>query len=145
MDTKQFDWQPIYFGIFSVTVVSTVVITGLFGCSGCSNWLDFVDAGTPKGVIYATFIVSSLEAIRIMVMLPADYLRIKLIEPLKQSLRDEGEAKGKEEGRAEMREEFLDWLRRKEESEREGREFYEPAPGTEGNSSANRNGSATKG
>ena len=108
-------------------------------CSGCSRWLEWlepIESATARGVLYATAIVSTIEVIR-MVMLPADYLRQKFVESLKQ--------RQKEEGREEMRVEFLSWLQRKEEAEREGREFNEPVPGTEGNSSANRNGSATKG
>ena len=111
----------------------------LNGCSGCSRWLEWlepIESATARGVLYATAIVSTIEVIR-MVMLPADYLRQKFIEPLKE--------RQKEEGREEMRVEFLSWLQRKEEAEREGREFNEPVPGTEGNSSANRNGSTTKG
>ena len=77
-----------------------------------------------------------------MVLLPADYLRQKFVESRETERQKE---EGREEGREEMRVEFLSWLQRKEEAEREGREFNEPVPGTEGNSSANRNGSATKG
>ena len=108
-------------------------------CEGCFDWQDWVElikSSTANGILYATAIVSFVEVGR-MVLLPADYLRQKFIEPLKE--------RQKEEGREEMRVEFLSWLQRKEEAEREGREFDEPVPGTEGNSSANRNGSATKG
>ena len=108
-------------------------------CEGCFDWQDWVElikSSTANGILYATAIVSFVEVGR-MVLLPADYLRQKFIEPLKE--------RQKEEGREEMRVEFLSWLQRKEEAEREGREFNEPVPGTEGNSSANRNGSTTKG
>ena len=113
-------------------------------CEGCFDWQDWVElikSSTANGILYATAIVSFVEVGR-MVLLPADYLRQKFIEPLKERQKEEGQ---KEEGREEMRVEFLSWLQRKEEAEREGREFNEPVPGTEGNSSANRNGSATKG
>ena len=81
-----------------------------------------------------------------MVLLPADYLRQKFIEPLKERQKEEGRAQGRVEGRiegrSEMREEILNWFQRKEEAEREGREFNEPMPGTEVNGSANRDGSS---
>ena len=81
-----------------------------------------------------------------MVLLPADYLRQKFIEPLKERQKEEGRAEGRAEGRVEgrveMREEILGWLQRKEEAEREGRDFNEPMPGTEVNGSANRDGSS---
>ena len=152
MGTSSRKWQPIYFSIFSVTIVVTMVATVVLnGCSGCSRlleWLEPIESATARGVLYATAIVSTIEVIR-MVMLPADYLRQKFIEPLKERQKEEGREEGRTEGlaegRAEMRAEFEAWLQRKEEAEREGREFNEPVPGTEGNSSANRNGSATKG
>ena len=85
-----------------------------------------------------------------MVLLPADYLRQKFIEPLKERQKEEvraqgrveGRVEGRIEGRSEMREEILNWLQRKEEAELEGREFNEPMPGTEVNGSANRDGSS---
>jgi hypothetical protein len=51
---------------------------------------------------------------------------------------------GLTEGRAEMREEILGWLQRKEEAEREGRDFYESMPGTEVNDRGNRNGNSAR-
>ncbi len=87
-----------------------------------------------------------------MVLLPADYLRQKFIEPLKERQkqegrdeglklgRAEGRAEGHAEGRAEMRSEFEAWLRDKEEAEREGIEFNEPMPGIQENGKTNRNG-----
>ena len=148
METSSRKWQPIYFSIFSVTIVVTMVATVVLnGCSGCSRWLEWlepIESATARGVLYATAIVSTIEVIR-MVMLPADYLRQKFIEPLKERQKEEGREEGRTEGRAEMRAEFEAWLQRREEAEREGRQFNEPVPGTEGNSSADRNGSATKG
>ena len=71
-----------------------------------------------------------------MVLLPADYLRQKFIEPLKERQKEEGRMEGRTEGRIEMRAEILEWLRDKEEAEREGREFNEPMPGIEKNGSS---------
>ena len=123
--------------IFSIMVVGTVIVTWLFNdCpNACSTWVEVVEGGTPRGIIHGTFIISVIEAIRIMVILPSDYLRYKFIEPLKQRLKDEGEAKG----RAEMRAEFEDWLRDKEEAEREGIAFDRPMPGTDLNGSGSKN------
>ena len=82
-----------------------------------------------------------------MVLLPADYLRQKFIEPLKERQKEEGRAEGRAEGHAEghtegrasMRAEILEWLKDKEEAEREGREFNEPMPGIEKNGSPDGN------
>ena len=41
----------------------------------------------------------------------------------------QGEARGKAEGEARMRAQFVEWLARKEDSERQGLPFDEPMPG----------------
>ena len=151
METSSRKWQPIYFSIFSVTVVITIVTTTLIDkCSNCIIWLDWLElikSATANGVLYSTAIVSVIEVMR-MVMLPADYLRQKFIEPLKERQKEEGRAEGlaeglaegrtegrseglaegRTEGRAEMRQEFLNWLQRKEAAERQGGVFTEPMP-----------------
>ena len=141
MDTKRVDWQSIYLVILSITIVVTVVINGLFDqCpNACSSLLEVVEVGTPKGIIYGTFIVSMMEVIRIMVMLPADYLRLKLIKPLEDRIfnrgKEEGEAIGIAKGASQMHAEIVEWLEDKEEAEREGREFSKPMPTPERNGS----------
>ena len=74
-----------------------------------------------------------MEVIRIVVMLPADYLRLKLIKPLEDRIFNRGKEEGESQGRVEMRAEILQWLKDKEEAERDGREFNEPMPGAEYN------------
>ena len=141
METTSRRWQQIYFNVLSVTIVVTIAATlAINRCAGCSGLVDLlrlIESSTGKGILYATAIISFMEVGR-MVLLPADYLRQKFIEPLKERQKEEGRA----EGRAEMHELFLDWIRRKEEAEREGRPFDEPMPGSEYNgTSPRRNGS----
>lgn len=156
MRTSYSTWQPIYFGLFSITVVTNVIAVLLSnGCPQCANWRDVLVEGGADGAVYATMLVSLIEVIRIMIILPADYLSQKFVEPLKERQRKEGRAQGlaeglaegreagrvegrvegraegRVEGRAELRAEILDWLRRKEEHDREGKEFSEPIPGAE--------------
>ncbi len=146
MRTSYSTWQPIYFGLFSITVVTSVIFAWLSnGCPQCANWRDVLVEGGADGAVYATMLVSLIEVIRIMIILPADYLSQKFVEPLKERQRkegraqglaegrEEGRAEGREEGRAKLRAEIVDWLRRKEEHEREGKEFNEPMPGAESN------------
>ena len=137
METSPKETHPIYLAIFSVMVVGTAIVTGLLDrCPyGCSDWLEVIEVGTSKGVIYGTFIVSAMEVIRIMVILPSDYLRHKYIEPLKQK-REKEKQRRIAEGRAEMRAEILEWMREKEEADREGIPFDKPMPGAEHNGSA---------
>ena len=165
MRTSYSTWQPVYFALFSITVVVNVVAAWLSnGCPQCADWQDVITQGGTDGAVYGTIIVSLIEVIRIMIILPADYLSQKFVEPLKQRQRAEGMAKGlaegreegraegiaeglsegKAQGRAELRAEIMDWLRRKEEHEREGKEFNEPMPGLEEDDSAKRNGSVPK-
>ena len=108
-------------------VVATIIVIGLQNTcpDGCSNLLEVVEVGAPKGVIYGTFIVSVMEVIRIVIIMPSDYLQYKYIEPLKQRLFNAG--------KAQMRAEIVEWMERKEEAEREGIPFDEPMPGAERN------------
>lgn len=69
-------------------------------------------------------------------MVIADWLRTKLVEPLQDSLREEGRVKGREEGRVEGREEgrkesnsnWRAWNNRRREAEARGEPFNEPEP-----------------
>ena len=115
--------------------------------------MGLIRSSTTNGILYATALVSFVE-VGGMLLLPADYLRQKFIEPLKERQkqegrdeglklgRAEGRAEGRKEGRAEMRSEFEAWLRDKEEAEREGIEFNEPMPGTQENGRINRSGNS---
>ena len=148
MGTAQSQWQPIYFGIISVSVVLSILHLWLVaGCADCAGALDYAEKGGGPGAARGVAIVSFMEVFRIMVMLPADYLRLKLIEPLKEQYRGEGMEKGREEGRKEgvaegiaegeargearMRAQFVEWLIRKADAERLGVPFDEPMPGAD--------------
>ena len=81
-------------------------------------------------------------------MVLADYLRVKLVAPLREELRAEGRAEGRSEGRAEGQAEgrvegraegrvegraeahsiWREWNRRRREAEARGEVFDEPEP-----------------
>ena len=65
-------------------------------------------------------------------MVLADYLRVKLVDPLREGLRDEGRVEGRAEGRVEGRAEahsiWREWNRRRREAEARGEAFDEPEP-----------------
>ena len=146
METSPKETHPLYLAVFSFTVVATVIVAALLDrCPyGCSGLLEVIEVGTSKGVLYGTFLVSAMEVIRIMIILPSDYLRHKYIEPLKRE-REKEKQRQKNEGRSEMHAEILEWMREKEEADREGKPFDKPMPGAERNgSSPNSNGSAPK-
>ena len=115
------DWQPIYFGLFSFVVVANV-IAALYssGCPQCPDWQAVVVGSGTDGIVKGTVLVSIIEVLRIMIILPADYLRYKLIEPLKQSLRDEG--------REQERRESAAWYAKQQEAAEKGEPFDEPPP-----------------
>ena len=83
-----FRWQPVYFGLFSIIVVATVIATYFLDlCPTCVGWLDTATAGGRYGVINATVLVSFVEVVRIavegakyMVLLPADFIRSKRLQ-----------------------------------------------------------------
>ena len=146
METSPKETHPLYLAVFSFTVAATVIVAALLDrCPyGCSGLLEVIEVGTSKGVLYGTFLVSAMEVIRIMIILPSDYLRHKYIEPLKRE-REKEKQRQKNEGRSEMHAEILEWMREKEEADREGKPFDKPMPGAERNgSSPNSNGSAPK-
>lgn len=128
MESSSRKWQQIYFNTFSVTIVLAILITVLSDrcteCTSWQDWLELIKSGTANGILYATAMISFMEVGR-MVLLPADYLRLKLIKPLEDRIFNRG--------KAEMRAEIVDWMDRKEEAERDGREFNEPMPGAEYN------------
>ena len=57
-------------------------------------------------------------------MVIADWLRTKLVEPLKDSLREEGRVEGREESNSNWRA----WNNRRREAEARGEPFNEPEP-----------------
>ena len=69
-------------------------------------------------------------------MVLADYLRVKLVDPLREGLRAEGRVEGRAEGRVEGRAEgraeahsiWREWNRRRREAEARGEAFDEPEP-----------------
>ena len=133
MESSSRKWQQIYFNTFSVTIVLAILITVLSDrcteCTSWQDWLELIKSGTANGILYATAMISFMEVGR-MVLLPADYLRLKLIKPLEDRIFNRG--------KAEMRAEIVDWMDRKEEAERDGREFNEPMPGAEYNGTSPR-------
>ena len=129
MNIEDSSLRPLYLAIFSFTVLAFIVITAVFGeCQDCANWLEVVEAGTGRGVLHGTAIISIMEVIQAMILLPSEYVRYKFVEPLKQRIFNEG--------KAEMRAEIMDWMREKEEADREGIPFDKPMPGAEHNGSA---------
>ncbi len=69
------------------------------------------------------------------------WLRQRLLEPLKEKQRAEGLAEGKARGRAEADASWRAWNRRRQEAERKGLAFNEPIPDFSENGTNAKNGS----
>ena len=82
---------------------------------------------------FAPFVIISLAGSLLLLesvaMLAERYLRQRYREG-----KAEGRVEGKAEGKAEANKAWEDWNRRREEAERENREFNEPPPSRSGNS-----------
>ena len=61
-------------------------------------------------------------------MVLADYLRTKLVVPLREKLRDEGRAQGRVAERVEVNKHWRAWNCRRREAEARGASFDEPEP-----------------
>ncbi len=83
-----------------------------------------VAVGIPVAMASTTIL---LEGVKVL-MITAEYLRAKYLEPLKQSLRDEGHEQGLEQGREEMRVKAAAWHARQKEAAEKGEPFDEPPP-----------------
>ena len=61
-------------------------------------------------------------------MVLANYIRVKLVEPLKEQLRAEGREQGRELGRTQANAAWHDWNERRKKAERDSVHFDEPPP-----------------
>ena len=103
-----------------------------------AGW-DFLDGtlleGAPSALIGISMPLASMLFVSVLLMvltveggvMVADAFRKHRVD----RAREEGREEGLERGRAEEREQWSQWLARKETAEREGRPFDEPPPGGE--------------
>ena len=79
-----------------------------------------VAIGIPVAMASTTIL---LEGVKVL-MITAEYLRAKYLDPLKQSLRDEG----REQGVAEMKLAAAKWYAKQQAAAKKGESFDEPPP-----------------
>ncbi|MYC29722.1 MAG: hypothetical protein F4X65_06500 [Chloroflexi bacterium] len=82
---------------------------------------------SPLIFLFAIVAVSVADSLEGMVVVTKRYLDNKLVEPIRNQLREEG----RKEGTSEERERWEAWNRRRLEAEARGEPFNEPPPGTE--------------
>ena len=126
-------WKTAYFLLFSI---QSLVGTGLLSWyeiaqrtedSAVETVLAIISGMAEVGVAAAVATVVTTEVTQ-NVMVTGEYLRQKLVEPLKE--------KQRAEGRAQEREAWEAWNRRRLEAEAEGKPFDVPPPSL-GQSSSN--------
>ena len=130
-------WWPAYIWIFAAKILSwTALVTRyhvMYGGHGgftetARAVVSDVAIGIPVAMASTTIL---LEGVKVL-MITAEYLRAKYLEPLKQSLRDEGREEGLEEGleqgREEMRVKAAVWYAKQKEAAEKGEPFDEPPP-----------------
>ena len=82
MNIEDSNLRPFYLAILSFMVIATIVAMSVpNGCPECLKWIDVIEAGTAKGVLYGTAIISFVEVMQTMILLPSEYIRYKFIEP----------------------------------------------------------------
>ncbi len=124
-------WKTVYFFLFSV---QSVLGTGLLSWyettqrtedNAVETILAVISGMAEVGVATAVTTIVVTEVMQ-NVMVTGEYLRQKLVEPLKERQRAEG--------RAEEREAWEAWNRRRMAAEAEGKPFDEPPPSLRENS-----------
>ncbi len=137
-------WKTTYFFLFSI---QSLLGTGLLswyevaqrtGDNAVETILAVISGMAEVGVAAAVTTIVATEVTQ-NIMVTGEYLRQKLVEPLKEKQRAEGRAEGRVEGRvegrAEEREAWEAWNRRRMAAQSEGRPFDESPPSFRKNSS----------
>ena len=118
-------WWPAYIWIFSAKIILWAVIVMRYhvmygehdGFTEIMRAIVYdVTVGIPVAMASTTIL---LEGVKVL-MITAEYLRTKFVEPLKQSLRDEG--------REQERVKAAAWHARQKEAAKKGDPFHEPPP-----------------
>ena len=95
------------------------------------------------GVASAAISIAITEVLN-AIMVTGEWLRQKLVEPLKEQQRQEGRTEGivegREEGRTEAHTEWWEWNERRLEAVAKGEPFNEPVPYTPNGATQDRNG-----
>ena len=130
-------WKTAFFSIFSVsTLITTIAIIAY----QIANRGDAAIMETHRSTAEWVFINGAAQALAIYattetwetIMVLANHLRQRLLEPLKERQRMEGRemglAEGREEGRAESDAAWRAWNARREKAAASGEPFDEPPP-----------------
>ncbi len=129
-------WQVAYFGLFSIQIlvgIGYVAWHEIAGRAGESVYEIFtaIIAQTGSIGIASAAIAIALTEVMQYIMVTADWLRQKLIVPLKEKQREEGREQGRRDGRTEANARWRAWNERRMEAEARGELFDEPIPYSE--------------
>jgi len=125
--------------IFLLTIGWTAFVARTLATHGdyASNSLLAIDTAGKSGpavpliLLLAVCVVSLADSLEGMVVVTKRYLDSKLVEPVRNQLREEGRKEGREEGTSEERERWEAWNLRRLEAEAKGEVFSEPPPASD--------------
>ena len=132
------NWLPWCLGlIFALTIAWTWFVARVIGHRGehenVAEIAIVVDGETasavPLIVVYAMFLLTSLDLVGGGVMVTYRYLERKILKPQQDKFRAEALAKGRAEGTEQMQRAWEDWNHRREEAEANGETFAESPAG----------------
>ena len=118
-------WRVAYFALFSILhlLATCVIVWYEIETRGDSHpvevLLSIAEGVSVTGLALAVTTVAIMEGIQLPMVL-ANYIRVKLVEPAKERLR--------EQGRSTANAAWRDWNARRVRAEQEGTPFDEPPP-----------------
>ncbi len=126
-------WRVAYFALFSVSSLAlTFAIVGYkIANRGDAHPVELLvsiaESVSVVGIALAITTVSVMEVVQFPMVL-ANYVRVKLVEPLKEQLRAEGREQGIEQGLTQANAAWREWNERRLKAEADGVLFDEPPP-----------------
>ena len=130
-------WRVAYFALFSILhlLATGAIVWYEIENRGDSHpvevLLSIAEGVSVTGLALAVTTVAIMEGVQLPMVL-ANYIRVKLVEPLKEQLRAEGREQGREQGRELGRTQanaaWHDWNERRKKAEVDSVPFDEPPP-----------------
>ena len=130
-------WRVAYFALFSILhlLATCAIVWYKIENRGDSHpvevLLSIAEGVSVTGLALAVTTVAIMEGVQLPMVL-ANYIRVKLVEPLKEQLRAEGREQGREQGRELGRTQanaaWHDWNERRKKAEVDSVPFDEPPP-----------------
>lgn len=132
--------RALYFGLFSLYAFAGIGFLIWYHVfeGRADTWPEIILSIT-QGIGVNTVGAAGLALLTIegpkTIMVVADYIASRWLNPLKKRIREEGRAEGRVEGEAQNQATWVAWNERRLAAEANGEDFNEPPPGTSSNGS----------